>query len=101
MDATGKMGKTGSVVRKEATDGRHLEYLAAAEGSVIEFDKVSDTIRICGVKYSMQVFRTLALAEPGSWLRVDERGEYLDISCVSEEMERAFDCIARMGRFKK
>lgn len=61
----------------------------------VAYDEPTDTLTICGIKYSGAIFRTMALAEPGTWIRINERRPdgLLDVLVVPMETERIFDLL--------
>ena len=64
----------------------------------IKHDPATDTVLIEGVTYSCEVFRCLALASPGSWLRIEERRDgVITVFSPSDETEKAFDLIVGRG----
>jgi hypothetical protein len=103
MEGTGKTGKTasGDLKGSRVVTVRNTDAFSGVAGGVIEFDENADTVAICGVVYSMHIFRTMSIAEPGMWFRIEDRRDCLTVSTVSEECERAFDLIAKKGRFRK
>lgn len=68
----------------------------------VEYDYRNDVISIGGVKYSCALFRLLALAEPGTWLRIESRSEdgIIDVYAPSPEEERALDAVTMRGRYR-
>lgn len=67
----------------------------------IEIDHDGDKLTAFGISYDIEMFRMLAFAEPGTWMRIEEKRDgRLTICRVGEEEERAFDFIAKKGRFK-
>lgn len=53
-----------------------------------------DIVEIDGVRYQGELFRSLALAAPGTWLRIEERSRgVLSVRHVSDEQERTFDAM--------
>jgi len=97
------MGRTESAVPKEFPVGtdRNTDAFFGAAGGVIEFDALADTITICGVVYAMQIFRSMAIAEPGMWFRIEDRGDRLNVAIANDDCERIFDVIAKKGRFRE
>jgi hypothetical protein len=64
----------------------------------VDYDPRSDIITIDGVRYSAEIFRTLALCEPGTWLRFDSRKDgVVSLFTPGEELERAFDLMSGKG----
>ena len=58
----------------------------------VEHDKDRDLLIVDGVCYSGHIFRTLALCEPGTWLRFeDRRNGTITLSTPGPELERFFD----------
>ena len=68
----------------------------------ISYDYLTDIFTIEGVKYSGQMFRMLGVAEPGTWLRIDERkDQMLQLTTVSDSIGTTFDAIVGKGRKKR
>ncbi len=55
-----------------------------------------DDLVICGVRYAGELFRQLALASPGTWLRIEGRPPdgVITVFVPTAEMERTFDAIS-------
>lgn len=65
---------------------------------IVEHDKTNDLLIINGVRYSGHLFRTLALCEPGTWLRFEERRNgTISVFTPGPEMERTFDVMTGKG----
>lgn len=63
------------------------------------WDADRDILHINGVAYSVQLFRRLALAEPGTWLRITERTDgVLTIYTPGPDVCATFDAITGQGR---
>lgn len=68
------------------------------EPLTIEHDTAHDLVTICGIKYSGHIFRTLAICEPGTWLRFESRHDgVVTVTSVAPETEKIFDVIAGKG----
>ena len=68
------------------------------EQLVIEYDEEHDILRICGVPYAGQLFRTMALAEPGHWFRIEARDKehgQITIFSPDEAVRRMFDIVTK------
>ena len=71
-----------------------MSYADKIEKPEIIYYDDSDIITINGVNYSGELFRSLALAEIGTWLRICERRDgTLTIHTVPDNVERTFDAI--------
>ena len=68
------------------------------EALIIEQDAARDIVTINGVKYSGHLFRTLALCEPGTWLRFEGRRDgAITVFTPGPDLERAFDVLSGKG----
>ena len=64
----------------------------------VEHDEARDLLIVDGVRYSGQIFRTLALCEPGTWLRFEDRRDgVVSLFTPGPKLERAFDIITGKG----
>jgi hypothetical protein len=64
----------------------------------IQVDEDREVVTICGARYSFEIFRTLGIAPPGTWLRIEDRKDgVVTVFRVSEETERSFDAITGRG----
>ena len=64
----------------------------------IQYDEANDLLVIDGIRYSGHIFRSLALCEPGAWLRFEDRsGGVISLFTPGPEMERAFDVMTGKG----
>ena len=66
----------------------------------IAYNEAQDVLTIDGVPYAGLFFRALALAQPGTWLRIEERqpSGQVSVRTVPESVERTFDAISGCGR---
>ena len=64
----------------------------------VEYDQRDDVLTVDGVRYSGHIFRTLALCEPGTWLRFEDRRDgVVSVFTLGPELERAFDAMTGKG----
>ncbi len=64
----------------------------------VEYDQRRDVLTVDGVRYSGHLFRTLALCEPGTWLRFEDRRDgVITVFTTGADMERAFDAMTGKG----
>lgn len=64
----------------------------------VEYDQRRDVLTVDGVRYSGHLFRTLALCEPGTWLRFEDRRDgVITVFTPGSDMERAFDAMTGKG----
>lgn len=64
----------------------------------VEYDATSDLVVIDGLRYSGEVFRSLALVAPGTWFRVEGRcNNTVHLFSPSEALEKAFDAMTGKG----
>lgn len=64
----------------------------------IHYDEASDTVTICGIKYSGIFFRTMAIAEPGTWLRIEGRKDgVISVFNPGDTNARSFDLLTGKG----
>lgn len=92
-----------SEARKEYPDETvvtSVDFIQTHDTHIV-YDPAKDTVQIFGIVYSMNIFRALGFSEPGTWLRIDDRRQSLEISTVPQKLERAFDLIAGRGRFRR
>lgn len=75
-----------------------MSYADTGAPLAIEYDEARDIVTICGMRYTGSMFRALAFASPGTWLRINERGDgWLTVFNVADETERMFDAITGQG----
>ena len=64
----------------------------------VEYDQHNDVLTVDGVRYSGHIFRTLALCEPGTWLRFEDRRDgVVSLFTPGPGLERAFDAMTGKG----
>lgn len=64
----------------------------------VSINEAVDVVTICGIRYSGDLFRQMALAEPGTWLRIEGRKDgTLSVTCVNDETGRTFDLLTGKG----
>lgn len=64
----------------------------------VEYNLHTDVLTVDGVRYSGHLFRTLALCEPGTWLRFEDRCDgAVTVFTPSPQLERAFDAMTGKG----
>jgi hypothetical protein len=64
----------------------------------VEYNPHTDELIVDGVRYSGHLFRTLALCEPGTWLRLEDRRDgVVSVFTPGPELERAFDAMTGKG----
>jgi len=60
----------------------------------ILYDPITDTVIAEGFLYAGVMFRSMALARPGTWLRIEDRGDgRITVFEPDEGTMRAFDAI--------
>ena len=66
----------------------------------ISYSSHTDVVVINGVKYSGELFRPLALAREGQWLRIEgNRGGTMTVFSVTDTLEKTFDLLCgKAGR---
>ena len=77
-----------------------MSYQDTAAPLQFDYDVASDILTVNGVKYTGEMFRSMALAPAGTWLRLDGRSEdgaKVFIRTVSPELERTFDAAIGIG----
>jgi hypothetical protein len=63
----------------------------------IAYNNERDVLTVDGVEYSGHLFRTLALCEPGTWLRFESRCDgVVTVSTPGPEREQVFDELRRL-----
>jgi hypothetical protein len=66
---------------------------------MFEIDQVRGVVTLYGIEYSLEFFKMLSIASPGTWFRVAERSNgTLILNMVDEKTERCFDAISGKGR---
>ncbi len=61
----------------------------------LQYDRAADLLTIHGMKYSGHVFESMAIAAPGTWLRITERRDgVLTVRTVDEQKEQLFTALA-------
>lgn len=61
----------------------------------LQYDRPADVLTVHGLKYSGHVFESMAIAEPGTWLRITERRDgILTVRTVDEQKEQLFTALA-------
>lgn len=66
----------------------------------VYYNEIDDVLIVEKMRYSGEFFRTLALAEPGTWIRVEEKRRHtLDLFKADDILEKIFD--AMTGRKAK
>lgn len=64
----------------------------------IEYDQPNDILTVNGISYSGHLFRSLALCEPGTWLRFESRSNgAICVYAPGADMERTFDVMTGKG----
>jgi len=65
------------------------------------YEPERDLIWIEGIAYAGLFFRLLSIAEPGTWLRIEERSDgVISMSNTSDSLSRTFDALSGRGRIK-
>jgi hypothetical protein len=54
----------------------------------VNYDASKDVLTIDGMRYSGEIFRTLTLATPGTWFRIEHRSDGV-VACFSPAPELA------------
>jgi hypothetical protein len=61
-------------------------------------DVPSDLVYIEGIRYAGVVFRSMMLAEPGTWLRIEERRDgTITVYKPNDAVHRVFDTLVGRG----
>jgi hypothetical protein len=90
----------------QVMQGRELRFGASAKGVTmnetapltVSYDQRKDVLTVDGVHYTGHIFRALALCEPGTWLRFEDRRDGLvTVFTPGPELERAFDVMTGKG----
>ena len=64
----------------------------------VDYDQHRDVLTVDGVRYAGHLFRLLALCEPGTWLRLEDRRDGLvSVFTPGPNLERAFDAMTGKG----
>lgn len=64
----------------------------------LTWDADRDVLQINSVQYAVQMFRALALASPGTWLRVEERDDgVLTLYQPADTVAATLDAITGRG----
>lgn len=72
----------------------------SARPITVMHDTEGDTITICGIRYAAELFRSMAIAQPGSWYRIEERRDgTISVFKPDEHTERTLDIVS--GRHVK
>jgi len=67
----------------------------------VQYCPLTDTSLIEGVKYAGEFFRSLAIATPGQWLRIESREDgVLTVFTPQERMNQFFDSTVSKGIYK-
>ena len=63
------------------------------------YNPVTDILTLYGVDYSMEVFRTLGIAQVGTWVRLDKReGSEITVTQAPKQLSAEFDRLLKAIR---